>query len=361
MKKLAFMALAAFALAACQSNQYKIQGTGAGLAEGDTLYLMSDMMSDMPSDTLVVKDGKFELSGETDTTTVCGIIYPAHQVQVVFLREPGTIKIDFDEDGKTKLLGTKCNEALQTLQNSVELYSDSINKVADAFGNTTLTEEKQQAIFDKIKEIQRQIVKAYAETAEKNLDNELGYILMIDFQDDEFDLDKKVELIEKMPAKFQQREAIQELKKMAEVAKKTAIGQQMPEFTLNTPEGEPLNVMDEVKKNKMTILDFWASWCGPCRQEMPFMKELYAKYKDKGLGIVGISLDEDGDAWMAAIKELGIAWPQMSDLKGWQCEAGKMFQVRAIPFIAIADQNGTIVQKGLRGADLEKFISENLK
>lgn len=91
------------------------------------------------------------------------------------------------------------------------------------------------------------------------------------------------------------------------------------------------------------------------------MKELYANYKDKGLGIVGISLDEDGDAWMEAIKELGLTWPQMSDLKGWQCEAGQMFQVNAIPFMAIVDQNGTIIQKGLRGQELEQFISEQLK
>ena len=151
------------------------------------------------------------------------------------------------------------------------------------------------------------------------------------------------------------------LKQMAEAAKKTAIGQPMPTFTMNTPEGQPLNIMDEVKKNKVTILDFWASWCGPCRQEMPNMKELYANYKDKGLGIVGISLDEDGDAWMEAIKELGLTWPQMSDLKGWQCEAGQMFQVNAIPFMAIVDQNGTIIQKGLRGQELEQFISEQLK
>ena len=91
------------------------------------------------------------------------------------------------------------------------------------------------------------------------------------------------------------------------------------------------------------------------------MKELYTKYKDKGLGIVGISLDDDADKWQAAIKELGLAWPQMSDLKGWKCEAGQLFQVNAIPFIAIVNAEGTIVQKGLRGDKLEAFISEQLQ
>ena len=119
--------------------------------------------------------------------------------------------------------------------------------------------------------------------------------------------------------------------------------------------------MDEVSKNKVTILDFWASWCGPCRNEMPFMRELYATYRPKGLGIVGISLDESAADWNRAITDLKIDWPQMSDLKGWGCSAAQTFQVNAIPYIVVVDTEGRILEKGLRGDDLKQFVDNILK
>ena len=119
--------------------------------------------------------------------------------------------------------------------------------------------------------------------------------------------------------------------------------------------------MSEVKKNKVTILDFWASWCGPCREETPFMVSLYEKYHNKGLGIVGISLDQDHDAWTKGIADLGITWPQISDLKYWQSAAAEMFQVRSIPYMVVVDQQGVILNKNIRGEQLEKFVSEQLQ
>ena len=131
----------------------------------------------------------------------------------------------------------------------------------------------------------------------------------------------------------------------------------IPDFTLSTPEGTPLSIMSEVSKNKITILDFWASWCQPCMREMPFMKELYAKYHSKGLGIVGISLDTEREAWQQAISRLGIEWPQVSDLLGWDSKPAREFEVNSIPHIIIVDYSGDIIEIGLRGEELQKFIS----
>jgi alkyl hydroperoxide reductase subunit AhpC len=93
---------------------------------------------------------------------------------------------------------------------------------------------------------------------------------------------------------------------------------------------------------------------------MPFMVDLYAKYHDKGLGIVGISFDQDHDAWIKGIEELGITWPQISDLKYWQSEAAEMFQVQSIPHMVIVDQQGVILNRGIRGEELEHFIASLL-
>jgi thiol-disulfide isomerase/thioredoxin len=118
--------------------------------------------------------------------------------------------------------------------------------------------------------------------------------------------------------------------------------------------------MTEVEKNKVTILDFWASWCGPCRQEMPFMLQLYEANKNRGLGIVGISLDKDKNAWVSAIKNLKLPWPQMSDLKYWDNDVAKAFNVTSIPHTIVVDQKGKILRRGLRGEELKAFIESEL-
>ena len=114
--------------------------------------------------------------------------------------------------------------------------------------------------------------------------------------------------------------------------------------------------MDEVKKNKVTVIDFWASWCGPCRQEMPFMIELYKQYQPQGLGIIGISLDNERDAWLNATEAMGITWPQMSDLKGWENEIALYFNITSIPHTIVVDQQGKILRRGLRGETLQQYI-----
>lgn len=134
----------------------------------------------------------------------------------------------------------------------------------------------------------------------------------------------------------------------------------LKDFTMNDVNGNPVNILDEVAKNQLTIIDFWASWCGPCRAEMPNLVKLYAEQKDKGLGIIGVSLDEDLDSWKNAIEKDGITWLQISDLRGWENAAARMYNVNSIPYIMIVNKDGYIIAEGLRGKELEDFIRLNL-
>lgn len=131
-------------------------------------------------------------------------------------------------------------------------------------------------------------------------------------------------------------------------------------FTMNDIEGKTISVKDEFTKHTITVIDFWASWCGPCRQEMPNLVKTYKKYKDKGLGIIGVSLDEDGEQWKNAIKEMNMSWLQLSDLQGWDNSAAQMYGIQSIPFTIIVDNNGSVINAGLRGIDLENFIHNYL-
>ena len=118
---------------------------------------------------------------------------------------------------------------------------------------------------------------------------------------------------------------------------------------------------DEISKHDITIIDFWASWCGPCMNEMPRLVKLYADYKDSGLGIIGISLDKDHHAWQQAVAEQGMTWLQLSELRGWDCTAAQMNGVQSIPQTVVVDNKARILAKGLRGEELRMLIEDTLK
>ncbi len=141
----------------------------------------------------------------------------------------------------------------------------------------------------------------------------------------------------------------------------TEIGMRYIDIALPGTDGQTVKVSDYVPGNKYTLIDFWASWCPPCRAEMPNIVQAYADYHDKGLEVVGVSLDAKKDAWTQAITDLKMPWPQMSDLKGWDSEGAALYGVRSIPANVLVDQNGIIVAKNLRGEALQLKLSELLK
>lgn len=135
-------------------------------------------------------------------------------------------------------------------------------------------------------------------------------------------------------------------------------GSEAPEINLPDVNGNPLTLSS--LRGKVVLIDFWASWCGPCRKEMPAVVKAYAKYKSKGFEIYGVSLDKTKENWVEAIQKDGITWPQVSDLKFWDCEAAKAYNVEGIPFTVLIDKEGKILAKNLRGDDLEKAIEKAL-
>ncbi len=136
-------------------------------------------------------------------------------------------------------------------------------------------------------------------------------------------------------------------------------GSDAPEINLPSPNGS--NIALSSLRGKVVLIDFWASWCGPCRKEMPNVKAAYAKYRSKGFEIYGVSLDKEKDAWLEAIAKDGLTWPQVSDLKFWDCEAAKLYNIQSIPATVLLDKEGKIIAKNLRGVELEKKLAEVLK
>ncbi len=149
-----------------------------------------------------------------------------------------------------------------------------------------------------------------------------------------------------------------QMRQSAEDAKRLNIGSEAPEIMLSTPQGESLALSS--LRGKVVLIDFWASWCRPCRAENPNVVKVYNKYKDKGFDILSVSLDNNKDRWLNAIKADGLEWNHVSDLKGWKSVVTPQYKVTGIPKTYLLDKNGIIIAKDLRGPALERKLAEVL-
>lgn len=136
----------------------------------------------------------------------------------------------------------------------------------------------------------------------------------------------------------------------------SVVGAEAPDFTMSDPAGGQISLSDY--RGKVVLIDFWASWCGPCRRENPNVVKVYEKYKDKGFEIIGVSLDKTKSKWLKAIEKDNLTWPHVSDLKGWQNEVAGLYGVRSIPHTVLLDKDGKIIARKLKGHQLDRKLKE---
>lgn len=197
-------------------------------------------------------------------------------------------------------------------------------------------------------------------TIEQNISNLVGVHLLTSFAP-ALAPEKVMPLLDQIPAAYASLPEVKGMKEEMAAVASTMVGKTFVDIVQNTPDGKELKLSDIVSANKYTLVDFWASWCGPCRREMPSVVEAYKAYKAKGLEVVGVSLDTDMAAWKKAITDLNITWPQMSDLKGWQNAGAALYGVRSIPATVLINQEGKIVARNLRGEELLTKLEELMK
>ena len=362
MKRIAYLLVAgSMVLTACNNEPaYKISGTIENVADGETVYLQEMQGRDMVIlDSAIVKNGIFTFKGRQDSTVYRYITYQPQELWADLFLENGNILVKLGEESQAT--GTPNNDIYQGFKDKFVTYNQEMGELYQkARTDSTLTNEQREELMKQIETKDAEAMDMVYNTIAANIANPVGIYLLPNYAA-AFDLEKQAALADQIPAEYKTNERIARLISNIEVAKKTAVGQKYIDFAMNDPKGKEVKLSDFIGKNKYTLVDFWASWCGPCKKEMPNVVAAYKEYNKKGFGIVGVSLDNDGDKWKEAIKTWGMTWPQMSDLKGWNCEGAAIYGVRSIPATVLIDQEGNIIARNLRGEAIKEKLSELLK
>ena len=363
MKKVTYVLATAALLAACSGNQgYTVTGTVDGAADGEVVYLQQTQGRQwVKLDSAVIKNGQFTLEGRQDTAKVCYLTYKGQSEEgrgMDFFLENGEIKVQLAEDSKSAT-GTPNNDIYQAIRQQLTELNKQASAIYEAMGDSTLTDEQREAKVKDLDALEAQMAEATTNGISQNITNAVGiYLLKNNYYS--MSVEELEPIVAQIPAALTD-EGIASIKDKVEKLKATAVGQKFTDFEMQTPDGKAVKLSDYVGKGKVVLVDFWASWCGPCRREMPNLVEAYKKYRNKGFEIVGVSLDRDAEAWKNGIEKLDITWPQMSDLKYWDCEGAKLYAVSSIPHTVLIDGEGIILTRGLHGEELQEQIAEALK
>lgn len=217
-----------------------------------------------------------------------------------------------------------------------------------------------QAIQQDFQNLNMRYVSDLKEFVKKHPKSEMScYIIAIDFSNENIPIENMLEALGNIDPSMAKNSYVVSANKKADAIKGTMVGYPANNFTQNTPEGKPVKLSDY--KGKYVLIDFWASWCKPCRMENPNVVSAFNRFKDKGFTVLGVSMDSNKEAWVNAIRADNLTWQHVSDLKGWGNEVGIMYGVKGIPQNFLLDKEGKIVAKNLRGPELDEKLAEIIK
>lgn len=352
MKKLFIIAaVVALAVACADPNAYTVKGDIAGF-EG-RLYLLDSEQGNAPVDSVDVVGGKFEFKGVTQHPQLASITDVVGQGDAtlycnIFL-EPGTITINgsFEDVRNVVLGGTPANEGFTA-------FRVKDRELRTAFADAQFDTEKEQ--------ISQQHDDMVTETFEQNKTNLFGAVVLVQYLAYNYTGSEMLEKLNTLPEELQNTKIVRDARQLAEAKSRVEPGKPYIEIVMNDTKGKELKLSDVLAKNKYVLVDFWASWCGPCMGEMPYLTEAYAKYHKAGFEIFGVSLDSTSEAWMRAINGKKLNWLHVSELKGWDCQSAKEYAVRSIPSNFLIDcATGNIVAVNLRGEKVLEELASLLK
>jgi len=381
MKNIILLALAAITLNSCSDSNkktsFELSGTLSN-SKGESIYLekLSQKGEAILDSSTIDDKGNFKLDKSSPSVGFYRLRINNSNFAMLVLDSGQKISVTgdardlgntFKADGSPD---TKLFLEYNKLAQGQKVRTDSLGNIfRTAMVTLKLDSIRADSLSKKLQIPYEQMVSVYSEiVAKKVKENTNSFASIMAIQ--QLDPNKYIEvykLLDKgLSNKYPNNEDIksfhgmvQQAQMMAIKAEGLKIGNEAPELILPTPNNKDFALSS--LRGKVVLIDFWASWCAPCRKELPNVKQMYNKYKNKGFEILGVSLDKDRDAWLDAISKEGLTWPQVSDLKFWQSEACQIYAVQTIPYTVLIDKDGRIIATDLRGADLVKKLEEVFK
>nr|WP_294791217.1 TlpA disulfide reductase family protein [uncultured Mucilaginibacter sp.] len=374
---LALAALPLFATAQTANPQFTVNGKVGNLNAPAKAYLIYKFGANQTLDSADIVNGSFTIKGEVMEPNMAQLaidhkgigiqkLGDAKDVDVLaFFLYNNDITVNSSTDSvKNASLSDPLNNDSKLLKTQLSQVEDEAKKLNKEF--TSAPKEKQKSVEFKNNLLARSVaLQARQKTILKNFitshtDSFLSLIALSMLGGHSPDITELDNLYSLLSSQLKATETARALKINIELARPTAIGSIAPDFTQNDAAGKPVSLSSF--KGKYVLVDFWASWCGPCREENPNLVKVYNKYKGRKFTVLGVSLDKPDarNRWLAAIKSDGLVWTQVSDLKFWDNAVAKLYNISGIPANFLLDPEGKIIARDLRGADLEKKLSEVL-
>lgn len=341
-----FMVIVAAALLAVGCNNtknYVIEGNIEGLSGEVSITSLS---GEIVFATEEVVDGTFEFNVECEYPVYALFSIDNTPITPVFLdSSPLQITGSMDAPETIIVSGSDSNDAFAEFN---KIQMEILLPLLEGEGGDP---EAMMSAFAYMREMMNQ---SYID----NADNLWGAYILVSSRYQEMSPEEILEALEAFPKEYLKIEELETLKRHAEGLLNTSVGCSYIEIALPDVEGKEIALSSVLKENKVVLLDFWASWCRPCMDELPYLLEAYEKYHDKGFEIYGVSLDEDAEPWQKTIEANNMNWINVSDVAGWQTEATNTYSVSSIPSNFLIDSNGVIIAKDLRGENLLEELAK---
>lgn len=341
---------------------YRVQGVIDGIQEGKACLVTYDGKKCDTLSSAEIKNGKFEMRGSVTGLTMVSlqVVDIPTRASVYLENEDYTVKLNPNNLELSQIEGGGESQKLANEYSAIDIaLSKVIDGIRDEYIEAVREPESERflRLNNFLDSVQRDAESRKQTFLEQHANSYFALNhLAVDASRLSLDeLQRRFNLLsEELQATALGKQVREQIQKMESLS----VGQVAPDFTVQTPEGKSFTMYSV--KAKLKIIDFWASWCGPCRAENPNVKKIYERYKSKGLEVIGVSLDIKVDAWCKAIEADGLPWLHMSDLKGWNSIVTDVYQIHGIPMLFVLDENNRIVGEGLRGEELEKCVQKVL-
>ncbi|MBR5136001.1 MAG: AhpC/TSA family protein [Rikenellaceae bacterium] len=328
MKRIALLALAALVFASCADRKYSVTiELPVGVIEDGQVFQLINYDNDEVIDSVVAVNNRLCFEGKVVKPYAVAMKSPMGGY-LPFVLEPGAILID----SMGGISGTPGNDALIAMKTAMNAVRS----------DATLTREEKTLRMTNVLD----------STFEANKENAVGYFLFLDImeQKSKTELDS---LLNELPAMYSNSVIVTNRVNFLTQQELTVEGQPFVDFTLRADDGSEQKLSDYVGRGEYVLVDFWASWCGPCRREMPTVKDIFIKYKNQGLKVLGVAVNDEMSDAQKAIEDMGIEWPVIFDVQGTTLN---IYGISGIPHLILFAPDGTIVSRGARGDGLKAVV-----